>query len=95
MIKISGQVVNIVESSLLLRDKDKDGNRTGQPHEHKSVNIQLMVKESKDSKKIYFALVNLFDPPANLTIPSVGETWDLPAIRKIEFRQGVYNINLL
>ena len=95
MIKISGQVVNITVSSLLLRDKDKDGNRTGQEREHKSVNVQLMIKDSKDSKKIYFALVNLFDPPSSLTIPGIGETWELPAVRKVEYRQGVYNITLL
>lgn len=95
MIKITGQIVNITESSLLLRDKDKDGNRTGQEREHKSVNIQLMVKDPKDSKKIYFALVNLFDPPSSLVVPGIGEIWELPAIRKVEFRQGVYNINLL
>lgn len=92
MIGIKGQVLAATENILLLREKDKEGNRTGEEKEHKNVNIQLLCTDSLDPKKQFVAICSTFDPSSDFKLPKSGESFSCYC-RKVEIIKGVVSVN--
>lgn len=91
MLKVTGQVLNVNEQELQLRDKDKDGNRTGELKNHKMITIQLLVKSEN---QMFACVVSTFDPPPEFKAPSVGKDWTTPFIRSYKVVNGVPQISI-
>lgn len=89
MLTFSGAVLNYEETDMVLREKDKDGNRTGPEVSHKMVNVQMICKDVSNEKKQFVLIVQKFDPAADFKKPKSGDMWTTPEIRKFEVTKGI------
>lgn len=91
MLKFKGQVLNIEDKVIQFRAKDRDGNRTGEIENHRSVSIQMLCK---DGDRMFACVVNKFDPDSNFKTPSIGKDWETPEVIKYELINGLPNIRI-
>lgn len=92
MIKFTGLVLSVQDSTVSLPVKTKDGIPTGVNRDFRKVTMQLLVDlEDKSKRAVNVTVIN---PDASFVIPKQGSTWTTPEVRKYDASQGFPEVTL-
>lgn len=85
MIRIKGQVQFVKDETRSFPVRDKEGNPTAEMKEHRITEVLLIVTLA--DKSIRPCVCKGFDLPTTYKLPNIGDTWEIPKIRKFDATQ--------